>query len=247
MSFYDSKKHTFGNGTHDSLVLAYGVMTNPGEVERLAASLAGYYRANGHRFDGGFMSYEIYPQLSRYGYVDDAVKTLVNTEPPGPAWSVKNYDATSFWEAYYLDHDFQMNRGLDFIAFAHSTGWMITDLAGIRYESPFGSRVRLSLVPKFPTSLTYAKASVEIPSGVVRSEWRRDGGTIRWNIVVPWNTATTVELSEPEAAGIRVNGRPFKDAGLGVLASRPLTFGITAGNWELSFPTSRAKTTVPTQ
>ena len=133
MSFYDSKTHTFGNGTHDSLALAYGVITDRAEQERLAASLLGYYRANGHQFDGGFMSYEIYPQLSRYGYVDDAVKMLINTEPPGPARTVKEYDATSFWEAYYLEHDFQMNRGLNFIAFAHSVGWMITDLAGIRY------------------------------------------------------------------------------------------------------------------
>ncbi|MHB8902437.1 MAG: family 78 glycoside hydrolase catalytic domain, partial [Thermoguttaceae bacterium] len=132
LGHYDRQRHTFGNGTHDSLALAYGLVADGAERERLAASLAGYYRANGHQFDGGFMSYEIYPQLSKFGYVDDALTMLVNPEPPGPARSVAQYDATSFWEAYYLDHDFQMHRGLDFIAFAHSIGWMLTDLAGIR-------------------------------------------------------------------------------------------------------------------
>jgi hypothetical protein len=56
---------------------------------------------------------------------------------------VKEYDATTFWEADYLDHDFQMHRGINFVAFAHSIRWMITDLAGIRYDAPFGQRVRL--------------------------------------------------------------------------------------------------------
>lgn len=233
IGLYDREKHTFGNGTHDSLALAYGVIADREEQERLAASLAGYYRANGHQFDGGFMSYEIYPQLSRHGYVDDAVRMLVNTNPPGPARSVKEYDATSFWEAYYLDHDFQMFRGLDFIAFAHSIGWMITDLAGIRYHALPESQVRLVLSPKFAPSLDYVKSSVEIPSGTVGSAWRRDGGTIRWNVSVPWNTAATVALPGFAAAGIRVNGRPIKDAGVRMLDPQSLELELSGGKWQL--------------
>jgi len=205
MGFYDAAKHTFGNGTHDSLALAYGVVADAAERKTLAASLAGYYRANGHQFDGGFMSYEIYPQLSRHAYVDDAVKMLVNTEPPGPARSVKQYDATSFWEAYYLDHDYQMFRGLDFIAFAHSIGWMITDLAGIRFDSAVTGGRRLILEPAVPRTekLDWVKASVKTMHGPVESAWKLDDGKLAWSLTIPANTIAEIRVPADEAATVK--------------------------------------------
>jgi alpha-L-rhamnosidase len=234
LSFREAGAFTFGNGTHDSLSLAFRAVTAPAERKALAASLVGYYRANGHQFDGGFMSYEILPQLSHFGYVDDAVKMLLNTTTPGPARSIKEYDATTFWEAYYLDHDFQMHRGLNFVAFAHSIGWMITDLAGIRYQAPRGERVRLTLAPKFATALTHASASVELPSGPARSAWKRAGGALRWDVVVPWNTATLVELPEFSAGQLRINGRPLAEAGARLRSAQPLAFELGGGEWSIA-------------
>ena len=92
----------------------------------MAVTACGLSPRNGHKFDGGFMTHELYPMLSRHGYVDDALKMLRNPEYPGPAWSINKYDATTYWKAYYLDKDFQMNRGLNFIAFAHPTDWLLT-------------------------------------------------------------------------------------------------------------------------
>jgi alpha-L-rhamnosidase len=205
MTFYDARNHTFGNGTHDSLALAYGVMTDREEQKRLAASLVGYYRANGHQFDGGFMSYEIYPQLSRFGYVDDAVKMLVNTDPPGPARSVKEDDATSFWEAYYREHDFQMNRGLNFIAFAHSIGWMITDLAGIRYAPGVPGGEQILLVPEVPRAgkPSHVKATVETPAGTVRSSWSLKDGTFAWEFNVPANVTAEIRIPADDASTVK--------------------------------------------
>ncbi len=97
LSRYDREKSTFGNGTQDSLTLAFGVFRDDAsEEKKLAASLAGYYRENGHQFDGGFMSYWIYPMLARHGYGEDAYKMLTNPDYPGPAWSVEKWDATTF-------------------------------------------------------------------------------------------------------------------------------------------------------
>ncbi len=240
LTFREAGAFTFGNGTQDSLALAFDAVTAPAERKALAASLVGYYRANGHQFDGGFMSYEIFPQLSHFGYVDDAVKMLVNTTPPGPARSIKEYDATTFWEAYYLDHDFQMHRGLNFVAFAHSIGWMITDLAGIRYHAPRGERVRLTLAPKFATALTHASASVELPSGTARSAWKREGGAIRWDVAVPWNTATTVELPEFSVGQLRINGRSLAEAGARLRAAPPLAFELGGGEWSIALSQEKA-------
>jgi alpha-L-rhamnosidase len=62
----------------------------------------------------------------------------------------------------------------------------------MRYECPSGSRPRLHLQPHFPKGLDWVRASLEIPSGTVRSEWKRQGDEIAWDILVPPNTAATV-------------------------------------------------------
>jgi hypothetical protein len=238
LGFYDTKKHTFGNGTHDSLALAYGVIADPAEQNELAASLAGYYRSNGHQFDGGFMSYEIYPQLSKFGYVDDAYRMLVNPEPPGPARSVMQDDATSFWEAYYLEHDFQMFRGLNFMAFAHSIGWMITDLAGIRYDSSSTAGGRLTLSPKIPSGLNSAEASLKIPQGTILSAWRKEaGGMVTWNFTVPPNCRARVSppFRLAAQAQARLDGKPFQLENDGALI-------LAAGSHQLAW---RQPSTVP--
>ncbi len=204
MKRYDPAKHTFGNGTHDSLALAYGLIGDPDEEKSLAASLVGYYRANGHQFDGGFMSYEIYPMLSKYGYVEDAYGMLVNPTYAGPAWSVKTYDATSFYEVYALDKDHQMKVGQNFMAFAHPTGWMVTDLAGIRYvpEAPNGKR--MILAPKVPRSgkLDRVAASLKTPMGTVTSGWSYKEGVFAWSFTVPANTSAEVHIPADAAESI---------------------------------------------
>lgn len=205
MRFYNAAKHTFGNGTHDSLALAYSVITDPDEQKRLAASMAGYYRANGLKFDGGFMSFEIYPQLSKYGYVDEAYEMLVNPDYPGPAWSVKTYDATSFWEAYYLDKDYQMFRGLNFIAYAHPIGWMITDLAGIRYAPGVPNGKRMLLAPAVPKTgkLKQTKASLKTPAGTVKSVWTLNEGLFKWEFTVPANVTAEVRIPAKDPSNVK--------------------------------------------
>jgi hypothetical protein len=148
MAFYDAQTHTFGNGTQDSLALAYGIFAgDPAEEKALAASMVGHYRANGYQFDGGFMTYELYPMLAKYGYVDDALKMMLNPDYPGPAWSIKKYDATTYWERYIADEKDQLNRGLNFVAFTHPTDWMVRYLAGIRLDPSVPGGRRLILEP----------------------------------------------------------------------------------------------------
>ena len=168
---YDAEKHTFGNGTQDSLALAYGIFTDdPAEEKALAESMVGYYRTNGHKFDGGFMTYELYPMLTEHGYVDDALTMLLNSDYPGPAGSVVHYDATTYWERYLLDKKEQLDRGLNFVAFAHPTDWMVRYLAGIRLDPSVPGGRRLILEPHVPSKrLDHVKASQETQHGTIRS------------------------------------------------------------------------------
>jgi alpha-L-rhamnosidase len=207
MRFYRPGEHTFGNGTHDSLALAFGVMDDPAEQQRLAASLAWHYRKNGHRFDGGFMSYWIYPMLSRHGYGDDALKMMRNTQCVGPAWAIDRHDATTFWEQHFADPKAQFQRSLNHHAGSHPAAWLLTDLAGIRFDETVPGGSRLILAPAVPVTekLDHVKASLRTRHGIVESAWRREGGKVIWEFSVPPNAAA--RLQPPAGAVLETCGR----------------------------------------
>ena len=55
---------------------------------------------------------------------------------------------------------------------------------------------RRSAHSPFPAKLDSARAEVPSPYGQIGSEWKREGGTIRWNVTVPWNMAATVRFPD---------------------------------------------------
>jgi alpha-L-rhamnosidase len=210
MRFYRRDEHTFGNGTQDSLALAFEVMSDAEENQRLAASLANHYRNNGHQFDGGFMSYWIYPMLSRYGYGDDALKMMRNTDYPGPAWSIERYDATTFWEMFTFDTVAQFQRSLNHHAINHPAAWLLTDLAGIRLDNTRPGGRHLILEPSVPggEQLEWVSASMLTRHGKVESAWKTEGRTVTWEFAIPPNCEA--KLNPPSSAlmeRISVNGK----------------------------------------
>jgi len=191
--YYDIKRHTFGNGTQDSLALAFGIAA-PKERAAVAESLARRYRENGKVFDGGFMSYFIYPQLAENGDVDLALEMLRNPDYPGLAWSIVNFDATTIWERYNLDKEMREDRSHDHHAMNHPAAWLITHLAGIQayYE-------KIILRPYIPKDLDWVKASEETLRGTIESSWRKEDSKLKWTVTVPPNC--TAEAFFPEESG----------------------------------------------
>lgn len=184
---FNKETHSFGNGTHDSLALAKGIFSNDPTAEKmLAASMVGHYRKNGHKFDGGFLTYWLYPMLSRHGYADDALKMMRNPDYPGPAWSVKTWDATTFWEKFFTDTPTQFERSLNHHATDHPAAWLLTDLAGIQIDMEHPGGKNLLLAPHFPAGLDRASGSMKLQTGGrLTSAWKRDGDAVEWTAEVP--------------------------------------------------------------
>lgn len=205
MEDYDAQNHTFGNATYDSLALAYQVITKPEERKAVAKSIAAEYRGNGHQFNGGFMSYEIYSMLAEYGFVDDAYEMLVNTDYPGPAQSIKGYDATTFFERYCKSRVEQMKVGQNFWAFGHSTGWMVKYLAGLGYDpdKPMGRGMILAPKVPRPGKLNQVTASLKTPTGLCKSDWTYVDGVFDWRFTIPANSSAEVHIPTDDAASIQ--------------------------------------------
>jgi alpha-L-rhamnosidase len=193
-AYYDADKKTFGNGTHDSLALEFGIV-EPRDRQAVAASLAKIYQDNGKRFDGGFMSYNIYPQLTRFGYVDLALAMLKNPDYPGIAQSIRDHDATTIFEKFRVDsRQSQVRHSLDHHAMNHPTAWLLNDIAGIRSHPDHPGMQHLLLAPSIPEALNHANGTLKTPYGIVSSGWKKDGTWIVWQIKIPANSSAEIIL-----------------------------------------------------
>jgi alpha-L-rhamnosidase len=186
--YYDAENHTFGNGTHDSLALAFGL---PETKERslVARSLAKVYRENGKKFDGGFMSYFIYPELTENGQVDLALEMLRNADYPGLAQSIVRHDATTIWERYFDDQQSFENQSHNHHAMNHSSGWLVTHIAGIQ-----ASHQKILLSPHVPADLDWVNAAVGTLRGTVTSTWTKQEGKVKWTVIIPSNCTAEVRF-----------------------------------------------------
>lgn len=203
--YYDAQKKTFGNGTHDSLALEFGLV-DPADRVALASSLAKIYQENGMKFDGGFMSYNIYPQLAEYGYVDLALAMLCNPDYPGLAQSIRDYDATTIFEKFLgNDRATQQRTSLNHHAMNHPTAWLLNSLAGIRQDPAEAGFRRILLAPQVPRDLQSVEASVQTAYGLVKSAWQQDHGRVSWAFTIPANCVATMRWPT-EAESLQLDG-----------------------------------------
>lgn len=204
-TYFDDAKKTFGNGTHDSLALAFGIV-DPSDESAVADSLARVYQDNGKQFDGGFMSYNIYPELTKHGHVDLALDMLRNPDYPGVAQSIRDYDATTYFERFRNDsRRSQLNQSLDHHAANHPTAWLLNDIAGIRDHADHPGMQRVLLAPHIPANLDRASGTLRTSYGVVKSSWSKIGDSVVWEITIPPNSVAEVRVPG-DATEFKIDG-----------------------------------------
>ncbi len=143
--------------------------------------------------------------LVKIGREDVAFRLLHNTTFPSWGFTVKN-GATSIWErwdGWTPDKGFQDPGMNSFAHYAYGAvaGWMFEHIGGIKEASAGYGEVNVS--PKFDPQLQWAKCRYESVRGMVRTEWRRVGGSVRVTVEVPPNTTANVTLpgSDPRRVG----------------------------------------------
>jgi alpha-L-rhamnosidase len=59
--------------------------------------------------------------------------------------------------------------------------------------------------------LDWARASLRSPYGRIESDWRRDGDTLRWRIVVPPGATAVAHLPTKDESIVTESGNPLAD------------------------------------
>ncbi|WP_245850758.1 glycoside hydrolase family 78 protein [Paenibacillus herberti] len=204
--------------TAHALVLAFGLVEGSAR-ERTAKELNKLVTNQEFHLTTGFVGtpYLCFA-LSDNGYHETALKLLLQESYPSWLYSV-NKGATTIWEHWdgvKPDGTFWSDDMNSYNHYAYGAigEWMYRRVAGIDMDESQPAYRAIRIEPLFGgEKLTYAKAELDSPYGLIRSEWRRESGKLGLEIEVPVNTTATVRLPVADAGSILESGLPIGEAG----------------------------------
>ncbi|HEX4342898.1 MAG TPA: family 78 glycoside hydrolase catalytic domain [Verrucomicrobiae bacterium] len=189
---------------------------------------------NGHLTTGFVGVGLICPTLTQIGRSDLAWELVLTNTYPSWLFSVKN-GATTIWErwdGWTPEHGFQdpaMNS-FNHYSLGSVGAWLYSGAAGIQADDAQPGYKHFMLQPQFTTRLSYVKASLDSPYGIISSYWHVKGKKMLYDVTIPPNTSAEVVLPVP-AANVLQSGKPLADKS-GVTTQ----ISLVAGTYQFSFP-----------
>jgi alpha-L-rhamnosidase len=119
--------------------------------------------------------------LADAGYVEEAFQLMRNEEYPGWVHWLKQ-GATTLWEHWHG------RSSRNHIMFGDISAWMYKYLGGISPIESYPAFERFTVEPKLVSTLQWASAKHNCSYGQISSEWKRDGDSVEFRVVVPENT-----------------------------------------------------------
>nr|WP_221379529.1 family 78 glycoside hydrolase catalytic domain [Actinoplanes polyasparticus] len=186
-----------------ALALQWALLPTAGQRKLAGERLADLVRAAGFRISTGFVGTPLMTDaLADAGQPELAYRLLLQTGVPSWLYPV-TMGATTVWERWdSMLPDGSINPGqmtsFNHYALGAVADWLHRRVAGLAPGEP-GYR-RIDVRPQPDRRLTHAAAKHLTPYGEASVSWRRDGGELRLEVVVPVGATASVLLpgwSEP--------------------------------------------------
>jgi alpha-L-rhamnosidase len=192
-----------------AMALAYGLTPPSEEAAALEVLTHDVVEGHGgHLTTGIFGTQAMLGALSDRGRADVAYTIASQTTFPSWGWMLKN-GATTLWEHWeFSDNTFSHNHPM----FGSVSGWMMKSLAGIGTSSDAIGFDKLRIRPCIVDGLTWARGSYHSARGMVRTEWRKDGGALTLHVTLPPNTSAEVFVPARRQEDVRESGKPAGSA-----------------------------------
>ena len=210
-------------------------------VEHLVSKI----KARAYRLSTGFIgTHLILPCLSRFGQSDVAYRLLLQEAYPSWLYPIR-CGATSIWERWNGwspdsgPGDSNMNSYAHY-AFGAVVQWFYSNILGIQALEPGYKAVVIS--PDFQgCPLSWARGSFESPQGRIESQWSRQDGLGRLEVLIPPNTRAEVRLNRIAKGDLKAHGlNGTKATPERLEADDSVTFRCKSGryvfNWQYSIP-----------
>jgi alpha-L-rhamnosidase len=213
-----------GPNTQTAYVLALQFDLLPEEVRPLAADrLAEEVRQAHYHLSTGFVGTPyLCHVLSRYGHTDVAYELLNQESYPSWLYPVKK-GATTIWERWdgiRPDGSFQDPDMNSFNHYAYGAigEWLYRVVAGIEVDPAEPGYKHVLFQPQPGGGLTYARATLDSPYGLVASAWELTEAGFHLSITLPPNAHATVRLPAQSLDAVTEGGQPLT-TGNGILSA----------------------------
>ena len=176
--------------------------------------------------------------LTSSGHSDVAYRLLLNTEYPSWGYLVE-HGATTMWERWNTDqlHDPSMNS-YNHYAYGAVADWIYRYAAGVdTVESDPGFHTIL-LHPTFDRRIGSVDFSYDSAYGAIRSAWKIEGGTARWNLTIPPNASGRLPFTAVPAP-MKLDGVPIGESGKVKTGGSAYELPSGSYSFEIALPAGR--------
>ena len=207
----ETKSYFTGTQTANILPLAFGMVDGPNR-QAVADNIAADVKKHGGHHTTGFLGTPfVLPILAEYGHAEAAYGILNTKEYPSLGYMIEK-GATTIWERWNSD---KMGPGMNsrnHFAFGSQAQWLYEGLAGLNPDPKQPGFKHVVIKPHVVGDLKWVRASYPCMYGRLSIEWRRGGGTLAVDLVVPPNTTATLHLPATGAGAVRESGKPANGA-----------------------------------
>ncbi|HEU4903648.1 MAG TPA: family 78 glycoside hydrolase catalytic domain, partial [Flavisolibacter sp.] len=240
-TFYLPNQARYSNNTVTAnlLPLAFD-MVPANDTQKVFQNIADkIMRENGGHISTGVIGTQwLMRWLTVFGRPDIAYQLASNTTYPGWGYMIKN-GATTIWELWNGNTaNPAMNSQNHVMLLGDLLIWFYENLGGIQSDKNDVGFKRIIMKPSFVAALNFVNASYQSPYGTIRSNWKRDGERLSWQITIPGNTAATVYVPANAVDDVKESGQPVSKAeGLVFLRMENGCAVLQVGSGQYSFTT----------
>jgi alpha-L-rhamnosidase len=208
--FYQQTTARYSNNTVTAnlLPLAFN-MTPANDEQKVFQNIAAkIMQENGGHISTGVIGTQwLMRWLTAFGRSDIAYHLASNTTYPSWGYMVKN-GATTIWELWNGNTaNPAMNSQNHVMLLGDLLIWMYENLGGIQSDTKEVGFKKIIMKPSFVADLSFVNASYQSPYGTIKSDWKRNGETLSWQITVPGNSTAIVYVPATSVNNVKEGGQ----------------------------------------
>jgi len=172
---------------------------------KVAANLAERVKADNYHLDAGILGAKaILGALSDNGYADVAYRIASQETYPSWGWWMVN-GATTLYENW--DIEAKSDLSLNHIMFGEIGAWLYKGIGGIKVDPLSPGFKNVLLEPHFVPGLDHFESAHTSPYGTIVSNWKREGGAIKYSVTIPANSTATIRIPVVAGKAVYLDGK----------------------------------------
>lgn len=196
--YYDT-----GSQTANAMPLALGIVPEDRRAAVLARIVDDIHAHNDHITTGEVGYPYLLHALMAAGRNDVVLAMMLRKDPPSYGSQIAA-GATSLTEAW----DANPTASQDHFMLGGGEEWFYRALGGIDFDMTRNADARITIQPQMLDGVSWVKCSYDSVLGMIRSEWKREEGTISMDIAVPPGATATLVLPVKMAPSSPENALP---------------------------------------